>query len=79
MKQLFYYEIRQNFIIKYHVLTEKCESFIAKYVISKSDDIISKYDSYYKMWRLLLNASVHALIFFCGIEIFWLKKLAVFQ
>ena len=49
MKQLFYYEIRQNFIIKYHVLTEKCESFIAKYVISKSDDIISKYDSYYKM------------------------------
>ena len=62
------------------VLITKCESFITKYASLNCDDIITKCDYYYKMLRLLQNASVHALTrFFCVIEIFWQKKLVFLQ
>ena len=61
MRLLFHYKMRQKFITKcIRFFITKYESITTKYdsITTKCTDFITNCDSYYKMRRLLRNASI---------------------
>ena len=55
-RDIYYYKMRQLFYhnMRWKLITKCARAFITKYA-----SFIKKRDSYYKMWSLLQNASVH--------------------